>query len=52
MIWISDKWIWIHAREVEVSQDEQNGKKVKMLTLDLKNSNFKFDLNIKLPYCP
>ena len=40
----------IHVRKIKISQDRQNGKKSKCW-LDLKKSNFEFDLNIKLPYC-
>ena len=36
--------------EVKISQYEQNGKKIKTFTFDLKKSKFNFDLNVKLPY--
>ena len=51
VVWILEKWMRIHARNVEISQDEQNSKKSKCWLFYLKKWNFEFDLNVKLPYC-
>ena len=34
VIWISEKWMWVHARKVKIVQDEQNGKKLKCWLFD------------------
>ena len=39
VIWISRKWMRIHTREVEISQNGQNGKKSKCWLLTWKSQS-------------